>query len=187
MSGERHDLGNVSLVGAEAIGEPGNRRFRLFARSPRGTAGLWMEREQFEALASALEQIFAQLGGGIVLRAEAQAEKPPTPHAPADFPDEPDVEFTVWQVQLGYDEDDDRILLRMMPLEVEERDGELVAREDVETVAEMTLTRGQAERLSTHVRNAIAGGRPRCPFCGRPMEEGHICEKQNGFHPVILN
>ncbi len=50
MSGALHDFGRAELVDAEAIGEPGHRRFRLFARSSYGTASLWLERQQMEAL-----------------------------------------------------------------------------------------------------------------------------------------
>src|SRR5262244_282316 len=49
MSNEPHDFGRAELLDAEAIGQPGSRRFRLFARSGRGSAVLWMEREQLEA------------------------------------------------------------------------------------------------------------------------------------------
>lgn len=187
MSNEPHDFGRAELLGAEAIGQPGSRRFRLFARSRRGAAVLWMEREQLEALSLAIDQMLTQISGGEVLRPEALANVPPPPGAPDDFPSVPDIEFQVAQLQLGYDEDHDLILLRASPIEVEEREGELVVREDVEPLFSTLITRMQASALSAHVIAIMASGRPRCPFCGRPMEQPHVCEKQNGFHPIGLN
>lgn len=187
MSNELHDFGRVQLFDAEAIGEPGNRRFRLFARSARETAVLWMEREQLEALSLAVDQLLAQAQGGDILRPEALAAAPEVPGAPADFPAEPDVEFQVAGMQIGYDEDRDIILVRATPLELVEEDGEMAVREDAEPTFSALLNRGQATRLSAHIVGILASGRPRCPFCGRPMQPNHVCEKQNGFHPVGLN
>ncbi len=187
MSDEMHDFGRAELLDAEAIGEPGARRFRLFARSPRGAASLWMEREQLEALSLAIDQMLTQISEGEVLRPEALAEVPDAPGAPQDFPSEPDVEFQVAHMQLGYDEDRDRILMRAAPLELVERDGELVVREDAPAQFSAYISRAQAGTLSSHIMGILARGRPRCPFCGRPMEQPHVCEKQNGYHPIGLN
>lgn len=188
MAGEHYDFGNADIVDVESVGQPGNRRFRLFAESPRGlTASLWMEREQMEALAVAIDRLLAQVSGRVVLRPEAQASSGPPPSAPPDFPRRPDIEFQVGQLQLGYDEDDDRVVLRAAPLEVIERDGDLEVREDVEPEFAVSLSQTHATRLSVHITNVLGAGRPRCPLCGRPMSAGHVCEKQNGYHPVSLN
>src|SRR5260221_6130188 len=133
MASERNDFGSAELLDVEAIGQPGNRRFRLFALGQDGlSASLWMEREQLEALAVAIDRLLAQVLGRVVLRPEAQASAAPAPHAPTDFPKHPDVEFQVGQMQIGYDEDDDCVVLRASPLEVIERDGELEVKEEVE-------------------------------------------------------
>jgi uncharacterized repeat protein (TIGR03847 family) len=187
MSNELHDFGRAQLFDAEAIGEPGNRRFRLFARSPRGTAVLWMEREQLEALSLAVDQMLSQIQGGDVLRPEALAAVPEVPGAPGDFPADPDLEFQVSGMQLGYDEDHDIIQVRATPIELIEQDGEMTLREDADPIFSILVNRNQATRLSSHIVGILASGRPRCPFCGRPMQPGHVCEKQNGYHPVGLN
>ncbi len=185
---ERYDFGNADLVDVESVGKPGNRRFRLFAQSARGlTSSLWMEREQLEALAVAIDKLLARVSGRIVLRPEAQAEAAPAPHAPSDFPQRPDIEFQVGQMQLGYDEDEEAFVLRAAPLEIVERDGELEAPEEMEPAFAVSLSETSATRLSIHITAVLSGGRPRCPLCGRPMSEGHVCEKQNGYHPVSLN
>lgn len=187
MSNELHDFGHADLLDAEAIGQPGQRRFRLFARSPRGTASLWLEREQMEALSLAIDQLLAQISGGTVLRREAQAKVPQPPGAPSDFPEEPDVDFRVAQLTIGYEEDTDLVVLLAAPLLLVEEQGEIVAQDDVEPEFAARISRQQATRLSGHITGVLAGGRPRCPFCGLPMEPEHVCVKQNGYHPVELN
>jgi uncharacterized repeat protein (TIGR03847 family) len=188
MSSELHDFGQADLLGAEAIGQPGQRRFRLFTRSPRGTASLWLEREQMEALSLALDQLLAQVAGEAILRPEAQANVPRPPGAPPDFPDHPDVDFRVSQLTLGYDDDHDLVVLLAAPLELaEDEEGEVRLREDVPPQFATRLSRQQAMRLSGHITGALAGGRPRCPLCGAPAEPDHVCVKQNGYHPVELN
>ena len=182
-----HDFGRAELFDAEAIGQPGNRRFRIFARSPYGSATLWMEREQLEALSLAVDKLLAQVSGGDILRPEAMANIPTPPGAPSDFPETPLLEFQVANMQLGYDEDRGFVLVRAAPLELVEREGELMVSEDVEMLFSIFISRSQALRLSQHIVSILATGRPRCPFCGRPMDTAHVCEKQNGFHPAALN
>jgi uncharacterized repeat protein (TIGR03847 family) len=187
MSEDQIDFGRAQVLGAEAIGEPGHRRFRMYVRSQRGSASLWVEREQLDTLGQAMEQLEARLTSGMRLQIEAVARGPKPPGAPADFPEEPDVEFAVGNLQIGYDERHDRIILRAGPLILLERDGEYFATEEAELPFSFYFSRAQAEQLSMNIRGIIAAGRPRCPFCNRPMEPNHMCEKQNGFHPAALN
>jgi uncharacterized repeat protein (TIGR03847 family) len=184
---ELHDFGQADLLDAEAIGQPGQRRFRLFARSGYGSASLWLERQQMEALSLALDKLLAEASGGTVLRREAQATVPRPPGAPDDFPSQPDVEFRVAQLTLGYDEEHDTIVLLAAPLELVETDEADVVRDDPAPQFAARISRQQAIGLSGHIAGALAGGRPRCPFCGEPMEPAHVCVKQNGYHPVELN
>jgi uncharacterized repeat protein (TIGR03847 family) len=187
MSEELQDFGRAELFDAESVGEPGNRRFRLFARNRAHTAGLWLEREQLEQLSIAIDRLLARLSGGEILRPEAMAQVAAPPSAPDDFPEHPDVEFQIASIQLGYDPDHDLILLRAAPLELIERQGELVVNDEAEPLFSVLMTRVHATRLSAHLLSILASGRPRCPFCNQPMESPHICAKQNGYHPASLN
>ncbi len=187
MSASFQDFGHAEILDAEAIGQPGSRRFRIFVRSSRGAASLWMERDQLETLSAAIEKVLAQSSGVMTLRAEAQANPSPPPGAPDDFPSDPDVEFQVGPMQLGYDEDDEELLLRATPLELIEEDGELYARDAENATFSVIFSRSQAQQLCSSVNSLTLLGRPRCPFCGRPMQARHFCEKQNGFHPPNLN
>ena len=187
MNEDQVDFGRAYLIGAESIGEPGNRRFRVYVRSQRGTASLWLEREQLDALGQAMEQLVARITSGLALQIEAVAQAPKPPGAPADFPEEPDVEFPVGNMQIGYDESLERTTLRAGPLILIERDGEYFTQEEPEFPFSVYFSRSQTEQLTIHIRGIIATGRPRCPFCNRPMEANHMCDKQNGFHPAVLN
>ena len=66
------ELGALEILGAAAVGEPGQRRFCLYVQSRRGSAVIWMEKEQLNRLSLTLDQVLAQLTEGQVLRTEAQ-------------------------------------------------------------------------------------------------------------------
>ncbi len=187
MSRESYDFGRVELLDAEAIGQPGRRRFRLFARGHGRTASLWLEREQMQALSDAIDQLLAQLAGGEVLRPLLQTPDIEVPGAPADFPDHPDVEFQVGDLSLGFDERNNLLALLASPLELIEEGGEARLRRSREPGFTARFTRDQAMTLSQHIQGILTAGRPRCSYCGAPLgPEPHVCPKQNGHHPVEL-
>ncbi len=118
------ELGPIWLLGADAVGRPGQRRFRLFVQSARGSAILWMEKEQLNSLSLSLDSVLAHLTEGQVLRIEARSGEQPQPgKMPADFPSIPTYELQVGQLKLGYDEDRDVFLLSATPLELEMEGG----------------------------------------------------------------
>lgn len=57
----RHEYQELTVLEAEAIGEPGQRRFRLIAGVGLDLVSLWMEKEQLQALGLAIEQLLEQL------------------------------------------------------------------------------------------------------------------------------
>ena len=61
MTFRHHDYDRLAILEAEAIGEPGNRRFRLIAGVPGDAVTLWMEKEQLNALGLALGELLLQL------------------------------------------------------------------------------------------------------------------------------
>ncbi|HET9919675.1 MAG TPA: DUF3090 family protein [Ktedonobacteraceae bacterium] len=183
------DLGQVDVLGAEAVGQPGQRRFRLFARSRRGSAIMWMEKEQLNGLSLALDRFLAQLTEGQVLRTEAQAGQRPKPEGmPRNFPSTPDYEFQVAQIKIGYDEAGALFLLSVTPLEIVMEPGqEPEAVIDEDAAVSFFFSQGQAERLTTAIGVLVTSGRPVCPLCGTPLDGGpHACVKQNGHHKIIL-
>ena len=55
----RHDLGLARTLHASAVGEPGSRYFRVLVEAIRGTACLWLEKEQLLQLALATQELLA--------------------------------------------------------------------------------------------------------------------------------
>nr|BBH94434.1 hypothetical protein KTA_26330 [Thermogemmatispora argillosa] len=187
------DLGLVELLGADAVGPPGQRRFRLFARSESGSAIMWMEKMQLNELGLAIDRLLTQVTQGRILRVEARARREGEEEAeeplglPADFPLIPDEEFQVAQLKLSYDFRRELIILMVVPLEIIMEAGqELRGRVREDRAVTFSFTHAQAQALTSMITRVVAAGRPVCPFCHMPLEEGpHMCEKQNGHRQII--
>jgi uncharacterized repeat protein (TIGR03847 family) len=182
------DLGRVDVLGADAVGQPGQRRFRLFAQAGRRSLFLWMEKEQLNTLSLALDRVMAQVTEGSMLRVVAQAAPSPAADSlPADFPDHPTYEFQVGQIRIGYDERHSLLALIASPIEILLEPGQeprAVIRED-ESIS-LLFTMLQAQRFTQSITTLVAGGRPVCPLCNTPLDGGpHACIRQNGHREVI--
>ncbi len=182
------ELGPVEILGTEAIGQPGQRRFRLFALVRDISVAMWMEKEQLSNLSLALDRILAQLTEGSILRIEAQAEPQPTlVGAPASFPQKPSFEFQVGQLRISYDERRNLLVLIGVPLEVVIERGQepqVILREEDTLSFNFTLL--QAQELSRAITVLVTSGRPMCPLCGMPLDGGpHACIRQNGHREFI--
>lgn len=182
------DLGLIEIVGAEAIGEPGQRRFRLFAMIHNISVALWMEKEQLNNLSIALDRILAQLTEGRILRTEAQATPPSPPRgAPASFPTKPDFEFQVGQLRISYDERRGLLVLTSIPLGIVMEPGQepQVILRDTDTLS-FRFTLEQAQELARSITILVSSGRPTCPLCKAPLDGGpHACVKQNGHRELV--
>ena len=68
MNEAHNEMGRIARLKADAVGEPGERRFRLIAESLEGrSAVMWMEKEQMFLLGEALQE-FGDVGHfGIIL------------------------------------------------------------------------------------------------------------------------
>ena len=52
---------------------------------------------------------------------------------------------------------------------------------DIGARARFVVTRAQARAMAVQALEVVAAGRPRCQFCGYPLEpDGHICPAMNG-------
>lgn len=183
------DLGLVSVLGADAVGQPGQRRFRLFGRSSsEGSVVLWLEKEELSRLALLIDRALAQITEGQILRTEAQAgQQPSAPGMPADFPVQPDFDFQVGELSMTYDERSERFLFTAVPLEIEERSGEDIrAWINEDAAISMAFTRFQAQELTRNITLLVSAGRPVCPLCGTPLDGSpHACVKQNGHREIV--
>jgi uncharacterized repeat protein (TIGR03847 family) len=167
MSKTRYEFESARRIEPDAVGEPGNRRFRLLVEDSHRSACLWLEKEQLQALGLAIDQLLSPLS---VLWSR---EAPPKPKIsrPVGFPDSPTIELEVGRLALGSDE-----AAREFVLFVHDADS------DQEGPATLTCpaTRVQMRDLSRAIATLVSAGRPRCPLCGQPVEsERHLCPSAN--------
>jgi len=185
------DLGSLEILGAASVGQPGQRRFCLYVQSRRGSAIIWMEKEQLNRLSLTLDQVVAQLTEGQVLRTEAQAGGPPAPAGlPSDFLSAPEYDLRSSQMALTYDERDESFTFTVTPVEIileqeqEQEEPQLLIQED-EAIS-FQFSQQQAQELAGTINVLMTGGRPVCPLCGTPLDGGpHACVKQNGYHEIV--
>ncbi len=183
------DLGPINALGAEAIGQPGQRRFRLFVRSKRGAAFIWMEKEQLNHLSLIIDRFLAQLSQGQVLRTEAQAGGLPatTTSLPVDFPLSPEHDFQVAELRINYEERRSMFQLVAVPLEIIMQPGEEpAARINEADAVSFLFTQQQAQALTNTIAAIVPAGRPVCPLCGTPLDGSpHACVRQNGHREIV--
>ena len=175
----RSDL-DAQALRVEAIGEPGQRRFRLLAVVAGATFVVWMEKQQLQALGLALEQMLEQLP-------DRGPELAPA-SVPVDFDTDTRRQFRAGRMELGYDERRDRLVIVAHDINEESEAAESeIGGTEAEVSFACRLTREQAREVSADAAAVVAAGRPRCTMCGQPMGPGsHTCPQQNGHFPHAL-
>lgn len=171
MPNQVYDLNPVDRILPAAVGEPGKRVFYLQARKGRRLITMVCEKEHVAALAIAAERLLLALAGG---NAEAVAAPDPADTAllAVEYPLNP--LFRVGQLNLGYDEASQRLVIIAQEL-LEEDD------ESTPSVVRLWATPAQMRAFSMRGQELVAAGRPTCAMCGQPMEpEGHYCIRRNG-------
>ncbi|HEX6031783.1 MAG TPA: DUF3090 family protein [Tepidiformaceae bacterium] len=167
---ETRELGPVVQISAEAIGQPGQRRFRLQALSAEGdSASLWLEKEQLVALGEAIENVLKQEGYQYQRLPLDDAEPEPV------FPLSAQIDFQLIQLSMGVNRETQRIVLIGADSAPEEDDA-------ISVTMEIDYRRGY--ELRRQIADVVSAGRPPCPLCGAPLDpSGHICPRSNGHHP----
>jgi len=168
---DTRELGPVIHVSAEAIGQPGQRRFRLRIMSAAAeSASFWLEKEQLNSLGDAIETVLTDEDYRYSVPPLDDREPEPV------FPLNTSVEMQTGQLSMGVDRETRRIVL----IATDRPDGD-----DAEggTVSfEFDFRRGH--ELRQEIRSVVAAGRPPCPLCTAPMSpDGHVCVRSNGHHP----
>jgi uncharacterized repeat protein (TIGR03847 family) len=182
------NLGTVDILGVEAVGQPGQRRFRLFTGGEGGTAIMWMEKEHLINLSLTIDHALAQITEGQILRLEAQVGGYTAPEGmPESFPRKPDHEFQVGQIGLTYEERAAMFMLTAMPIEIiMEADQDPIVRVREEDAVSIRFSQQQAHELTSAVTAVVASGRPICPLCHTPLDGSpHACVKQNGHREIL--
>ncbi len=171
------DLNPVSAIATGAIGQPGQRVFYLQARRGPTTITVETEKEQVRALALGIHQFLEELTQRFPDR--DNVEEVDNRDLTLTPPFEP--EFKVGQMGLGYDSDQDMVVIVAQALQAEDE-----AEEDAVT-ARFWITRGQAKAMADSALEIVAQGRPTCPLCGRPINpDGHFCPKRNGHTRELI-
>jgi uncharacterized repeat protein (TIGR03847 family) len=176
------DLERVDRITTGAVGEPGERTFYLQARTGAELVTLMLEKQQVELLSASILDILSRVG-------KETGEGPSEEELELEEPLEP-----VWRVgrlSIGYEEERDRMVLELEELvpEDEDEEGDEGAVETEGVLPDlpeperirMWATREQMLALSRQGAAVSAAGRPRCEFCGNPIDpEGHTCPAMNG-------
>jgi uncharacterized repeat protein (TIGR03847 family) len=160
------DLGLVASVHAESFGEPGQRTFRLLARTESGEVTFWLEKEQLVMVRSAIDE---------VLRRVPQLRgNDPVSDMLRSFSGE--MEVRVGALAIGYDADHEGY-----SIEASELSGPF----DLTRIT-LLARRQDFEVLSGEIAEIVAAGRPRCALCGTPLSgEAHFCPPSNGHLPAV--
>jgi len=170
----------VSRLEAEAIGEPGQRTFRLRVSSDEHTASLWLEKEQLQALALALMRLLVQMGQPEYIPAAGTA-----PNPLSLFPEQPSLDLKVGRLGLGLDQSEGSIVLFAYEEEAEtEEEAEQAEAEQVDAALACRAAPAQCRDLVAMIEGIVASGRPLCRLCLAPIDpEGHVCARSNGHRP----
>ena len=170
------DLGAVDRITADAIGEPGMRTFYIQARASDELLTVIVEKEQVELLARSVLELLADL-----------AVETPAPDADDELQtlEEPvDPRWRAGRLSIGFDHAEDQFLLEIdeyVPEQDEEDEQELEGFAPEPESISLWASREQMLALSRHGQAVVERGRPRCQFCGNPMDpEGHVCPATNG-------
>lgn len=161
-----HDLNPVTHLTAGAIGKPGKRTFYLQGRQGVLLVTLVVEKEQLAALTRGIDELLERLETGAkTIQVDATQMELSQPIEPL---------FRIGQLGLGYDAE--RSLLVLVAYEIPEEENQ-----ETVNVVRFWATREQMRALARHAAGIVAGGRPICVLCGRPIDpEGHFCPKRNG-------
>ncbi len=167
MASPMHDFGPIDEMKPEAIGAPGQRRFRILVRAGRRTACFWMEKQQLGALADATSELLGQVEGGQGRPDAATLDSYPEPY---------EVEAQTGRLALGFNEASDLFLLLIYDMETEAAaQEEAGSEEELETASanmaptiRFEISRSQLEHFYNEAAAVIQSGRP-----PKPSKNGH--------------
>jgi uncharacterized repeat protein (TIGR03847 family) len=159
------DFGIADYIEAKAIGEPGQRTFHLrFLGDAGQSATLKLEKEHLVGLHTGVTTILADEGSEDVSEASMGV---------GDFPQNADHEFSVGRVGMGFDKEPKMVVLQAEELQT--ADGQ-----DLRAIR-VRFTLAQGVTLVGQLEEIIGTGRPVCPLCGAPIDQGgHTCIRSNG-------
>ena len=182
------ELPRVEWATVGTVGPPGQRTFYLQARQDAELVTVKLEKQQVALIAQFVGEILSDLPATEPLPDDALALAEPVT-----------AEWTVGGLQLGYDNDADRLVLlaeelvddedesgtELGPEQLHLQPGPASSSEsDGRGVTRLGLTRSQAASIVKRAWDLVSAGRPVCALCGNPIDpDGHSCPRTNGHHP----
>ena len=168
------DFGRAELLEPEAIGEPGQRLFRLRVMSSGEAATLWLEKEQLAALTLAMRQLIEQADNE-----DEQSEEPEQVAASREFPAEAEIDFKLGRLGIGYDERRRMVTIFAYGMDLDE---------DAPPTFACQASLDQCEAFAERAESTINAGRPTCILCGVAIEHGeHKCLRRNGHSKLPVS
>jgi len=169
------DFSSVDRITVGTVGPVGQRTFLLQAREGTELVTLKVE-QQVQALAQSLGAMLADLPAVGHLPDELELEEPVEPL------------WIVGSMQLGYDDETDRVMLVAEEAVLVDLDEGAAADDDLDgpdaATARFAATREQVAALAIRGTALVESGRPPCPLCGHPLDpRGHTCPRTNGNRP----
>jgi uncharacterized repeat protein (TIGR03847 family) len=161
---------------ADYVGEPGKRTFFLQARREADNFTYLIEKQQVALLAEKLQELLVIVDKQDTVRAASPQRNPELSIKPVE------PEARVGTIGLGYEEDDDKIVVLVRPYEEGREDQtDLESEEPEPDGVRFMLKREQVRAFVLHAAAVVAEGRPICQLCGLPMDpSGHACPASNG-------
>ena len=170
-------LGIVDELQVLTYGEPGQRMFNITVQSERGSAVVWLEKEQLYNIAFSLGNALERMN-----RDEEISERT-LPDIPPDS--EGDVEFKAARIAMQYDAGRKVFLFAAAGIDTEQIEA---GTEDPDPIIlQFGFSHQQGVFLAEQGMEIVAAGRPICPYCHTAInqDEEHICERRNG-HDIDL-
>ena len=170
MPADDAELGMASQVQPDALGVPGQRRFRLLVEAQGGSACLWLEKDQLLQLGVAIKRLLAEMPP----RAPSPGQGPPPPKASSRSR----WEMRITSLSLGHDRA--RSLFTLAAEGVDEQGNE-------QGGVQFWIGSQQLDVLAEEAFRVCAAGRPLCLLCGAPITQGedHVCVRRNGHHDSV--
>jgi len=175
------ELDDVDALGAGAVGEPGKRAFYIQARNETAQLTVLVEKEQVAMLAAEAVAFLDRIADefpevpSVLSPVAAQLREPTVPL------------FRARLIALGFDPERELVLIEFRERAEDDDDepdppavGSEGEGEGEGYVARIFATRAQVRAMAARGVEAVAGGRPPCSLCGRPMDPaGHRCPRWN--------
>ena len=171
-------LGIVDELQVLTYGEPGQRTFNITAYSDRGSAIVWLEKEQLYNIAFSLGNALERMNPDDEIVDRSLTDVPED--------SEGDVEFKAARIAMQYDAGRKVFLFAAAGIDMEDLEA---GEEDPEPIIlQFGFSHQQAVLLAQRGIDIVAAGRPICPYCHSAINQGeeHTCERRNG-HDIDLS